>query len=73
MVMEVGIGSSMQLFVADFKMSSRIRSPVQTERAVDHQKRQRSVAHTVQVVTDTVSLVGEKVTKPIGQFGTGDV
>ena len=27
----------------------------------------------VQVVTDTVNLVGEKVTKPIRQIGTGDV
>ena len=46
-VMEIGIGSSMQLFVSDIKMILLLVfwSLVQTERAVGHQKQKRSVAH----------------------------
>ena len=46
-MMEVGIGSSIQLFVGDFKIVHVLvrQSPVQTERVVDHQKLQRLVAH----------------------------
>ena len=50
------------------------RSPVQTELwTIKNGKSRWLTWARVQVVTDTVSLIGEKVTKPIGQIGTGDV